>query len=318
MTAVAARNELVSRYDVAALVVTYLPDAGLAERLNSLLAQFGRVALVDNGSSDEALSAIGPQIDGSNVSLLRNPTNLGIATALNQGVRLLAGEGFGWVVTFDQDSEIQPGFLAAQLATLSSQENSGNVAMIGANRIDPDSEGNHRWLRSRRSFPFFERVNCEETSLGVTLVITSGTMTNVVIFNKLGGYRDELFIDLVDSEYCLRALQRGYVVLVSCAAKLTHKVGDKTQRKVLGMTLSSTHHSPLRRYYLFRNCVHLIKRYGGVRPHWLIYQIVALCEVILGIIVSESQKGRKLRACVAGIRDGLAGKYGPAPDGVVR
>lgn len=275
------------------------------------------MAVVDNGSPAENLLTVEPQIDGSKLSLLRNSTNLGIATALNRGIRLLAAEGFDWVVTFDQDSEIKAGFLAAQLATLASRENPDKVAMIGANRIDPDTEA-HRWLRPTKSFPYFERVNCHEASQGVTLVITSGTMTNIVIFNELGGFRDELFIDLVDFEYCLRARQRGYAILVSCEAELVHKVGDQTQRKALGLTLSSTHHSPLRRYYLFRNSIHLMRQYGRIHRHWLIYQILALCEIVLGIVVSETGKWGKLRACWIGFRDGLARRHGPAMDGVIR
>ena len=316
MASSAPNREAIEPDQVAALIVTYLPDSELAERLSSLRKQFDRVALIDNGSPDEHLSTIAAQLKHPGVSLQRNSSNLGIATALNQGMKLLAGEGFGWVVTLDQDSEIQPGFLAAQLATLAAHEDPDRVAMIGANRIDPGSEA-HRWLRPRTSFPYFERVNCEEASRGVTLVITSGTITNVAIFDRLGGFRDELFIDQVDFEYCLRAREQGYAILVSCAAKLTHKVGELTQCKAMGMTLSSTHHSPLRRYYLFRNSVLVMKWHGRAHRHWLIYQILALLEVVAGIIVSESGKWRKLRACLAGIRDGRAGRLGPAMGGFV-
>jgi len=302
---------------VAALVISYFPDAGLADRLNSLLEQFGRVALVDNGSTDECLSAIQPLVDGSKVSLLRNQDNLGIATALNQGIRLLGGEGFEWVVTFDQDSLIQPGFLAAQLATLASQEHPENVAMIGANRIEPGSEIRHRWLRPSKIPPLFRRVQCGQAAQGVTLVITSGTMTSVGVFNELGGFRDELFIDLVDSEYCLRAHERKFVILVSCDARLSHKVGALTRHRVMGVRLAATHHNPLRRYYLFRNCVQLIRWHGLRCPHWLTYQILSLGEVFFGIALFETDKIRRLRACLIGLRDGLAGISGPLSSGRV-
>jgi rhamnosyltransferase len=315
---VAASNfEAIGRDEVAALVITYFPDAGLPARLDSLLAQFDRVALVDNGSPDENLTAVAAQVDRSAVSLHRNSTNLGIATALNQGMRILADEGFRWVVTLDQDSEVQSGFLSSMLEMLNSRPDQVKIALIGSNRIDPDSDVSHRWLRPSNSFPFFQRVNCERASKGVTLVITSGTLTNVAAFVDLGGFRDELFIDLVDFEYCLRARQQGYKILVSCDADLKHMVGIQTHLQAAGITLSQTHHSPLRRYYLFRNSIYLIKRYAFVHPHWVVYHLLAMGEVILGIVVSETDRRKKLHACLLGIFDGLARKTGPALDGAI-
>ena len=317
MASAAPNCESIGQDQVAALVVTYLPDSGLAERLSSLRTQFGRVALIDNGSPDEDLSAIAAELKQPGVSLQRNSMNLGIATALNQGMKLLADEGFGWVVTLDQDSEVRPGFLSSLLATLNAWPDRNEVALVGANRIEPNNDLAHRWLRPRRRFPFFERVGCREAAQGVTLVITSGTLTSVNAFKRLGGFQDELFIDLVDFEYCLRARQEGHAILVSCGAELIHKVGQQTRASITGITISSTHHSPLRRYYLFRNSVHLIRRYGRIHPHWLGYQLLALCEVLLGIVVSEADKWRKLRACLAGLRDGLSGKTGPATNSMI-
>jgi rhamnosyltransferase len=298
--------------DVAALVVTYLPDAAVTERLDLLMEQFTRLVIVDNGSDEASRGSIEDYADRAGVSLLCNSSNLGIATALNQGLRELAAEGFRWVVTFDQDSRIRPGFVDAMLISLNAQADPAQVALIGANRIDPDNVIEHRWLRPRHMFPFFERVTCEEASKGVTLVITSGTLTSIAAFEALGGFRDELFIDMVDNEYCLRAGEHGYAILVSCGAELTHKVGDKTRSSAMGVGYSATHHGPLRKYYLFRNSVPVMRKYARSQPHWLIYHVLALSEVMLGIILSEKHKVQKLKACALGIVDGLKGEAGPS------
>lgn len=297
---------------IAALVVTFFPDSGLPARLDRLLQQFERVVLVDNGSDEASLQPIASYERHAGVTLRRNASNLGIATALNQGLRILSAEGFRWAVTFDQDSIIRPGFVSSMLKTLESQQDADRIALVGATRTDADGNSVHRWLRPRSAPPFFERVPCDEASDGVSLVITSGALTSIPVFNRLGGFRDDLFIDLVDFEYCLRAREQGYKILVSCAAQLVHKVGDETRSRRMGLKISSTHHSPLRRYYLFRNSVHLIKRYSRIHPHWLIYHILSLCEVFAGILLIEREKGRKLHACVTGIVDGLSGKTGPS------
>ena len=297
---------------VAALVITYFPDLGLAERLDRLLEQFPRVLVVDNGSAEAGLRQLEGHARRAGFGLVRNEANLGIAAALNQGIRRLAEEGFGWVVTFDQDSTICPGFLLAMLATLNAQPDPKQIALIGANRIDPDNDIEHRWVRPHRIPPFFERVPCAQATSGVTLVITSGAFTNVELFRELGGFREDLFIDMVDNEYCLRVTTRGYKVLVSCEASLLHKVGDKTRSSKVGVGISATHHSPLRKYYLFRNSIPVMWAYGRIQPHWLIYHLLALSEMILGIVFLETHKGTKLKACALGIIDGLAGQNGPS------
>lgn len=297
--------------ELAALVVTYFPDEGLCARIDALLQQFDRLVLVDNGSDDTSLQLLTRYEHRTDITLHRNASNVGIAKALNQGLRILAAEGFSWAVTFDQDSMIRPGFVAAMLKTLASQQHPGRVALIGSNRIDPDNDIVHRWLRPRRSFPFFERVSCEGAADGVTLVITSGAMTSLSAFERLGGFREELFIDLVDIEYCLRAREQGYKILVSCGAHLVHKVGSKTQLTFGRFTISATHHSQLRKYYLFRNSVFVLRNNGWSQPHWFVYHLLAISEVLVGIFLSESQKLRKIHACLLGVVDGFKGKLGP-------
>lgn len=298
---------------IAALVVTYLPDQALPERLNRLLAQVERIVIVDNGSDAASLVSIQRAAEHAEVSVVRNADNLGIATALNQGMAILAAEGYDWVFTSDQDSAVIEGCIAALVDTVARDRDASSVALVGANREEAGDALGHRWLRPRRGPPFFERVTCDRIgSDGVTLVITSGTLVSVAAFRELGPFMDELFIDFVDFEYCLRARSSGYRILVSCAARLLHRVGARTSAQLAGVTLRPTHHGPLRKYYLFRNAVVVMRKYGATFPHWLAYQLAALLEVLLGIVLVEERSLTKLRACVVGVWDGLRGRMGVA------
>ena len=298
----------------AALVITHFPDRHFPDRLDRLLEQVARVVIVDNGSDAPTRAWRERYRDRKEITVLNNPTNLGIATALNQGMNLLAREGFEWVVTLDQDSTVANGFIESLLDTIASDPNPGDVALVGAKRSDAGTNcAEHRWLRPKKGLPFFERVACDQIGPdGVTLVISSGTLTSVRAFNHLGPFRDTFFIDFVDFEYCLRARQSDYRILVSCHAQMLHHVGSKEQRSLFSVTLSPTLHSPLRRYYLFRNAVAMIRLYGWTFPHWLIYELMALAEILLGVLIFEDQKLAKLRACVLGTWDGLLRRMGPA------
>lgn len=294
---------------VAALVVTFFPDEGIAERLESLLAQVPRLVIVDNGSDAATLHWMKACATRPGVTIVRNDSNLGIAAALNQGMRLLADEGYEWVLTSDQDSFVADGCIEALLATLAADRKPETVAIVGANRQEGGSA--HRWLRPKAVPPFFERVTCDRVDHdGVTLVITSGALTSAAAFRHIGPFREDFFIDFVDFEYCLRARRAGYRILVSCPARMFHRVGSRTQERIANITLSPTHHRPIRRYYLFRNAVEVIRSYGLIFPHWLLYQIAALLEVIFGILLIEDCRIRKLRACVVGLWDGILGRRG--------
>lgn len=303
--------------EIAAVVVTFHPDHAFLQRLSLLLEQVARVVIVDNNSDQTCLLPWAPKLaEEHRVTLLRNTENLGIAAALNQGIHRLVDEGYQWVLTLDQDSICGTGMVAALRHKIEADPDSSSIAIVGVNRQDPiDPNSDHLWLRPKNRFPFipfFERVTCGKLGYeGTTAVITSGSLVNVGVFQQIGAFRDEMFIDLVDTEYCLRARRTGYRIVVACDANLIHRIGEKRKVSILGMGIVATHHAPLRRYYLFRNTVTLMREYFRVHPHWIIYHSLALGQILLGIVLLESRKFAALRACLLGIYDGVRGKIGP-------
>jgi rhamnosyltransferase len=303
-----------SQMQVAALLVTYFPDACFPARLDKLLEQVTRVVIVDNASPKDFLSWQEQYCHNDNITIIENSINLGVATALNQGMGLLSNEGFEVVVTFDQDSTVTYGFIGLLLDTINAETiPCEDVALVGANRSDAgENHAMHRWLRPKTGWPFFERVTCDQIGPeGVSLVITSGTLINMKIFNILGPFRDDFFIDFVDYEYCLRVREAGYRILVNPDATMFHQLGSKKQYRLFGLTMSPTFHSPLRRYYLSRNRIEMMRLYGLIFPHWLIYELMASAHITLGILLYEDQKIAQLQACVLGTWDGLLKRMGP-------
>lgn len=297
---------------VGALVVTHHPDAGLPSRLAAIATQVSRIVVVDNGSGARARDMFTDLQTDARFRIIRNERNHGVATALNQGMAALRQEGFSWAVTFDQDSRADKSLVPELVAALDSHPTPARVALIGANVIDTGLEGARRWVRPRKGSRWcFERVPCGRVDdRGVTVVITSGTMTNLRIAEELGGFREDLFIDLVDMEYALRAISAGFMITVCCAARLEHSVGDKQRRRLMGFSLFPTFHNPQRRYYLFRNRVLLFKKYAREFPYWVCYEFLAAINVILCIILFEDHKMDKLKGCLHGTWDGIRGKVG--------
>ncbi|MCH7481067.1 MAG: glycosyltransferase family 2 protein, partial [Chloroflexi bacterium] len=210
--------------NVCAVVVTMNPDPSLYDRLQELSNQVSQIVVVDNGSLDLGKHALQ---DITKLHLIKNPHNRGIATALNQGFDKAIELGYEWVLTLDQDSRPDKGMLSSMQIALAAAENSEKIAIIAPIIVDLGGSREARFLSKRSGF-LFRRIPCEHVDLiNVITVITSGALINVSAFETIGEFREDLFIDYVDTEFCLRARLRGYQILVACQARLMHQFGAR-------------------------------------------------------------------------------------------
>src|SRR6202044_2225279 len=97
----------------------------------------------------------------------------------------------------------------------------------------------------------------------VKSVITSGSLIPLAVHAAVGAFRDEFFIDYVDSEYCFRARAQGYRVIRTTQPLMSHTIGAPTRHSLLGLSKWTTNHSPDRRYYIARNDTVMLREYGG-------------------------------------------------------
>ena len=109
---------------VVAVVPAYQPGPNLLSLVTSLLGQSMRVVVVDDGSptaSDllDVAAEAGAQV-------LQHEANLGIAAALNIGIRAALTEGDPVaVLTVDQDSDVPERYVVTLLNTWAKAERSG-------------------------------------------------------------------------------------------------------------------------------------------------------------------------------------------------
>ena len=293
-----------------AVVIVFNPGRSLVDRLMAISEQVDQIILVDNGSSPETLAVLRQASQSRRIALIENLENVGVAAALNQGIRKAQDEEFEWVLTLDQDSEPSLGMVEELLAAYEAQAEPERIAIIAPQVIDAEIGRRAPFLRKRFG-PFYRRDRCDNSTLeDVTTVITSGALVRLSVIEAIGGFREDFFIDYVDTEFCLRALSHGYRIAVACRAELKHRLGD---RRKLGLGLFSlypTFHSPVRWYSISRNRVPMLRAYSLRFPHWLTYELVAAVFTFLRMLLTEDQKGAKLSAVVRGTWDGLRGRMG--------
>lgn len=243
----------------AAGIVLYKPDMDrLKESIDAVFPQVQSVYCFNNGVED--MNAVEALVSSySNVLLIGEGENLGIATALNKLIEQADNDNIEWLLTLDQDSVVSAGMVTA-LASLTNKE---DVAII-CPQIEDVRRKNEK------------TVQISDTVEDVNFCITSGSLMNVKKTIEVGGFDDYLFIGLVDDEICYRVRLNGYRILRNNAVVLNHELGNLTPSKhermwlKLGTAFQSEiikklsykrEVSPMRLYYATRNMIYLKRRY---------------------------------------------------------
>jgi len=281
---------------VCAVIVTYHPHAGMIENLSDILSQVRGLVVVDNGSSADELRLVQNASQRLGFHLIENEDNLGIAKALNQGICWAIKKDYPWVVLFDQDSRITENFVDQMFATWEKHSERERVCSVHPKYIDPETRT--------------EALVRRASDGGPIVSMTSGALMPAWIFERLGMFAADFFIDEVDTEYCLRARAAGYLIADSRSAVLLHSSGHPRKGSLLWFKFRPDDHSAMRRYYMSRNRIVVYGRYFDEFPRWvMLFAIVSLRETIK-CLIAEHDRVRKLRNCLLGAWDGLTGRMG--------
>jgi rhamnosyltransferase len=297
-------QELGSGADICALVVTYHPDADLPARVTRVLAQAGAVVIVDNGSGESALAMLRAIAEHPRVTLIQNGANLGVAVALNVGIARVRAAGFRFVLLLDQDSAVHGDLMRTLIGVYAAYPEPGRLAVVGAGFEGSDTLTVADPGRSGEA----ENEDWKE----VESVITSGSLVPLATHAVIGAFREELFIDYVDMEYCCRARSQGFRVIATRKPIMSHAIGAPTRHRALWTDKWTTNHSPDRRYYMARNDTVMLREYGHYRfGTWAWKSLVRRLRTGRRVLLYERSKGAKLAALATGWWDGVCGRLGP-------
>lgn len=285
-----------------AVVVFFNPDAACVERANRLALTMPCV-VVDNTPAVCSAASLGLS---DAVQYLPNGDNVGIATALNQGIEALRRHGVEMALLFDQDSDPPSALLSDLPAEVARLNESGErVALVGPAYDDPRLGGVAPFVRFRHWK--LERLVPEgREPIDVDFLITSGSCINLRYWSEVGPMDDALFIDFVDLEWCVRAKQKGYRILGLPWIRMSHELGAEPVR-IFGRRYPM--HGPLRHYYQFRNVIALLKR-SYMPWSWKTTELVKLPVRLVVYSFFPEQRSQHIAMALRGLRDGWAGRLG--------
>ena len=215
--------------DICIGLTVYNPGEDDLKILDSICEIIGLVIIYDNSENpDNGLEA---KIESrKNCTFISNGKNDGVSIALNTMADVAVASGKRKIIFFDQDSELSGADLVEYLDKILSYDCS-DVAMFSPNIIC-DYVGNESFYQNAPV------VSAREW------LITSGSCLNLAAYKSIGQFDEKLFIDLVDTDFCIRARDKKYKLLQFSKPIMRHSLG--TVRSVYKIKHYS--HSPLRIY----------------------------------------------------------------------
>ena len=273
----------------AGTVILYNPLENLKENILSYLPYLDKLYIIDNSLTSH--KKILPK--SSKIEYYWQEKNLGIAVALNFACQKSLQDGYSFLLTMDQDSK----FLNQDIVKLLEFVKNNDCQNIGI--ISPYHDILTKNLKSNNQL---------EHPLEV---MTSGNLLNLAIYQKVGQFNEDLFIDCVDTWMCLNIKKNGYDIVQLNDISLKHQLGNATLKKIFGKTIICSNHEPIRRYYMMRNTLYVTKYFEHDFPKYCQYlKKVQRHQMI--IVLFEQAGFKKFRYMLQGRKDfkkGIKGKY---------
>lgn len=288
---------------VYAIIVTFYPNLDTLCRLLYLLSpQVTKILLIDNAT--QSLPNLGSTV--SNLEVTFNNDNFGVATAYNQGIVKAKSEGATHTILFDQDSVPADNLVQVLLDVWRNAVQDGmKVAALGPNYRD--TKGMYQSPFVKMEGTRLTRVACRiGESVKVDHLISSGCLIDLEALNDIGIFEEKLFIDYVDTEWCLRARKKGYLLLGVGDARMEHDLGDKYLR-LFHKRIPA--HSPLRHYYLIRNGAWLASQ-AWVGWRWRIIDCKRLIKIFIVFSLLSDSPWNHCKMMILGFWHFVKGKMG--------
>ena len=276
---------------IAGVVTLYNPTDEDIKNISTYIDDIDRLYIIDNTEGKDNEDRI-PK--NKKIKYLFKNENVGVATALNLGAKMAIEEGYKYLLTMDQDTKFNPGVMDK----LKKAINKFDMSKIGIITPWHNTKMKIKKISDEYDYP--------------PEVMTSGNILNLDIYQKIGGFKDWMFIDGIDIEYCLNIHKNGYKILRVNSVEIDHNLGDIFYKKVRGRLFLCTNHAAFRRYYIMRNYHYIFDMYKDYDPGYC-YSLISQRHNMIGVILFEKDKINKIKNYIKGLRDYRKGIKGKMP-----
>lgn len=277
-------GKLIAMEKIIGLVVTYYPEAEIICNIDTYLPYISELIIVDNTpEKSSVISELTKKWENEkSITIEFNNQNLGIAKALNQGAEIAISKGYEWMLTMDQDSTFFDSIFFEKFKNI----NKHNLAIFA-----PGNNASNNTIK----------LNDEVTN--VQIVMTSGNIVSLKCWKEIGGFKENLFIDEVDHDFCLRLKLKNYYILQYNKAILNHSLGDSKHISILSFKRQLFLHSHVRTYYIIRNNLYMFKLYSKHFPKLMQQRKSILFKDLIKILLFSNNKTKHIKFAKDGFVD---------------
>jgi len=282
------------------VIVTYKPNVEILEKcVNSLVNQVDKLIIVDNTPGKCQLLENFRKMQ--NIEIVYLNDNYGVAYAQNVGIKKALQEGVDFILLSDQDTIYPLDYVEKMLECFKKDK----VAAAGPLYLDVVTQKVQPFVKKgligfKKIYPLYGKHD-------VFQLISSGMVINAKYLPYIGLMNESLFIDWVDFEWCWRAIRKGYKIIGNADVVMKHRLGEKKIN--IGLKVL-TERSPLRHYYITRNCVYLSIRCNSLDILHRIILFLKSFKYILGFSIIMKPHLKNLKYTLKGFYHGIIGKLG--------
>lgn len=259
---------------LAAVVVWFNPDQNCVENIKSYISLVDKIYIIDNSSKNNQF-LIEKVSNSEKIKYIANNENLGIAYALNIGCKMAVNSDFEWVMTMDQDSFWTENELKKYIFLIETKES--DIVSFSPNcKISKKAAIMLQIYHKIRN----KKVNdeCVSKEKLCDMVITSGNILKLKVWQEVNGFNNSLFIDEVDYDFCFKIREHGYKILKINEVNMEHSLGNP--RMYFFPCVS--YHTGIRIYYINRNLIYMLhyhKQYAEkngykIIKHWRVLELL--------------------------------------------
>ena len=260
--------------NIAAVVILYNPEeigiTAVIQNIQSYSHCMKKIYIIDNSKNEhtEFLQYIPDCI------YIFNENKGGIGGAQNRGCEKALKDGFDWVMTMDQDTIFEQSQLEQYLKNIEDfilKDESVKSFSLAAENITPHShwtDAIKNILRPIKRKIFGAKKLPPEYEYKDRCIASANVM-NLSVWEKIGGFDEELFIDQVDYDFCYRLRNENFKIVKFNSVHINQHYGEAH-----GFTLFRKHYmkySRFRYYYCIRNSYIMIARYPQYKDFYKKY-----------------------------------------------
>jgi GT2 family glycosyltransferase len=291
------------------VMLNWNQEADTRDCLESLRTCVGspmRIVLVDNGSRDGSPDRLAR--DFPEVTLLRQPRNLGFAEGNNVGLRHALADGASAILLLNNDTLVDPDFLPPLVDALARRPDVGiagsKIYCYPERRTLWAAGAGIDWTRGRQF-----HIGAGEADQGqyeretlVDYVSACCLLARREVFERAGLLDPRYFIYFEETAWSVRATRAGFRILYVPASRIWHKVSAAMRSE-----------SPNSAYYLTRNRLLFLTEHGPTerRRFYRWFYTTRPLRYAVGLLArGRAEQGR---AVLQGLRDFYTGRFGERP-----